>query len=116
MTKFLVETKGNIMLWDFSTKTEIHKGRPTVVPLSNFINRNATCGNLKVLATDLPDTADDAEFAEYWAEASDIAVEAYLSQFENEPDDPRLSLKVATPKKGAAKGKKPAVAPAPPAE
>jgi len=127
MTKLLVETKGDIMLWDFSTRTEVHADRPTVVPVSNFIHRNATCGNLKVLATDLPDTATDDEFAEYWAVEADIAVDAYLSQFELQDDDPRQTEKSPEGKEVAAakaaakaakapKGKKPAPAPAKPAE
>lgn len=79
--KYLVKTSGDFMLLDLSVGAEIPEYRPSIVVPTNFVQGAAARGQLKILRNDLPEAADDAEFAAYWAENADIAVEAYLSKF-----------------------------------
>ena len=79
--KYLVETSGDFMLLDLSMGAEIPEYRPSIVVPTNFVQGAAARGQLKILRNDLPEAANDAEFAAYWAENAEIAIEAYLSKF-----------------------------------
>lgn len=82
--KHLVETTGSFMLIDPHNQDPIHSDRPTVIKSTNFIEWRVSLGHLKILAADLPDEATDAEFVEYWKENSEIAVDAFMSNFDSD--------------------------------
>jgi hypothetical protein len=92
MTKQLVITTGQVELVDYSgaQTTLIGNTRPVVVEKTSFIQARAAAGQLKVLDTELPDTATDEEFAQYWKESDGdqaLAISAFKSTREDEDDD-----------------------------
>lgn len=79
--KILVETTGSFMLSDPQMKQEIPANRPAVATYSNFVGQRAGINQITILATDLPEDANDADFLSYWKEDKETAVDAYLSKF-----------------------------------
>tara|TARA_R110002072_G_scaffold23791_6_gene81599 strand:+ start:224 stop:562 length:339 start_codon:yes stop_codon:yes gene_type:complete len=100
--KTIVETKGDFMLVDPYTGDVIEDTRPSVVTFSPFIETRVANGQVKALATDLPEEANDADFVEYWKEKPDMAVDAYASEFAAEEEPEPKSKPKGKP---AAKGK-----------
>lgn len=98
--KLIVETTGAFMLLDPYTRDEIDAIRPSVVRATPFIQERTAASQIKVLATDLPEDASDADFLEYWKENKKSAVDAYLSAVLPEPEP-----KKAAPKKESGKEK-----------
>ena len=81
--KHLVETTGDFMLLDSSTRTSIRHDRPTIVKVTPFVTTRLGTGELKLLIQDLPEEATDDEMFEYIMLAGDAAtgVAAYLAHF-----------------------------------
>jgi len=100
--KTIVKTTGAFMLSDRYTGDQVNPFRPSVVSNSPFIEQRIAAGQLKVLEGNLPLTATDADFAEFWKENKESAVDAFLSTL-SEPE----------PKPKPAPASKPEPAPAP---
>lgn len=98
--KILVETTSNIFLQDPTSGCEVNEFRPSVVELTPFIERYVARKDIRVLANELPDDASDAEFAEFWAESPETAVEAFVS---SEAGDTPDSEEVTPPKSAESK-------------
>lgn len=84
--KQIVQTTGSFILMDPYTNDEISASRPSVVGVSPFIEARAAARQLKILKSDLPERASDEEFAEYWAEGPEMAVDAFASSFEGDAE------------------------------
>ena len=82
--KILVSTNGQFMLRSQITGDEVAWNRASLVRNCNFLQTKIADGSVKLHATDIPDTATDAEWAE-WLVASDgnesLAIESFVSQF-----------------------------------
>lgn len=89
--KHLIETKGAFMLMDPQTNQLVPENRPCVVRSTTFLEERIAKGHLTLVAADIPEEATDVEFEAYWVENAEIAVEAFLSKFD-EADllDPEL--------------------------
>lgn len=101
MAKLLVKTSGDFMLTSPTDRFEVEPGRPYVVPQCAFCDQFAALGRLSVLRTDLPDSANDADWMGFWTESHgnlDLAIESYLSTLDVDPEP-----EAAAPKKRAAK-------------
>ena len=85
--KLIIETTGNFQL--MLPKDELaHYDRPSVVSPSGFLDSRISVGQVKVLAGNLPDMANDSDFVAYYKDSgrdADLAVSAYVSSFE-EPE------------------------------
>ena len=77
--KILVETTGEFQLVDPFTLELMPFDRPAVVTSTSFVETRAAKGEVVVLSQ-LTEEATDEEFAAYWREASDIAVESFKSK------------------------------------
>ena len=93
--KVLVKTTGRFMLMFPMTREEVPHNRPAVVTQQSGIDQQIAAGQIKVLSPKLlPDDASDVEFAKFWAESAAaedqeaLAVAAFLSTFEPEPQVP----------------------------
>ena len=86
--KMLVSTKGDFMLVNPQNGEEVRWNRPSVVREATFISEKLSTGVLQLHAATLPDTADDAGWAE-WLKASDgntdLAVASYITSFDPPP-------------------------------
>ncbi len=74
--KLLVETTGPFGLNDLSVGQSFHHDRPTVAINSVFLREQVERKKLAVLVDDLPEDADDADFATAYAKDPEAAVEA----------------------------------------
>lgn len=88
--KMIVETVGPYMLLGstMNGSDAVEHNRPCVVVATTYIQLKAAAGVVKILKQDLPDEANDADFAGFWAECEgdvDLAVESYVSSFEPKP-------------------------------
>lgn len=89
--KHLIETKGAFMLIDPQTRQVIPENRPSVVTSTTFLEERISKGQVSLVAADISEGATDEEFATYWTEKPEIAVEAFLSKFDEGPLlDPEL--------------------------
>jgi hypothetical protein len=82
MAKYLVETTGSFQVVDPRTGAVVPHNRPMVVQLTHLIHTRINSGQLRVLAKDLPDGANDADFVGFWKESKgdkELAVESYVS-------------------------------------
>ena len=81
-------TKNTLLMLD---KGEcLHASRPSLVSYSDYLTVRQTKGEIKILASDLPDTASDADFYKTWMASeknSDLAIAAYLSELEVKPEE-----------------------------
>lgn len=83
MAKLIVETTGAFMLMD-GRGNFVPTDRPAVLPVSPFVDERRGRAQLRILSDQLPDEANDAEWAEWWAEAKgdrDLAIESYVAKF-----------------------------------
>ena len=82
--KAIAKTTKPIMLIDPVTKEVLEQGAPTLVTWTHFFEARTGAGQIKVLAGDLPDTAEDKDFQEFLRDADNetLAVAAYISMFE----------------------------------
>lgn len=92
--KMIVETTGPHMLMGslMNGADAVPHDRPAVVLATTYIQLKAAAGALKILKQDLPDAAEDAEFAKYLAEAEgdvELAVESYISSIPSEDEAPK---------------------------
>jgi len=78
--KCIVETKGDLTYLN-SNGDAIHHYRPTVTKMTSFIENRLHEGKLRSLASNLPDTADDAVFSAIFTELKDkeMAVKSYCA-------------------------------------
>jgi hypothetical protein len=80
--KLLVETIGDITLIDMNQGLELRWNRPTVAKPSPFISLKQADGQLRVLESDLDESASDEEFGKFWAEHGpdkDAAIANFLT-------------------------------------
>lgn len=85
MAKILARVTGDFMLSSPIDRFEIEAGRPYIVPACTFCDHFASLGRLNILRTDLPDTANDADWKGFWVESKgnlDLAIESYMSTLE----------------------------------
>lgn len=84
--KAIVETKGQIMLVEPTSRDVIPEDRPAVVHWSNFLESRAGSGQIKVYKANLPDEASDADWAEFFAgddkQETALLVDAYVAKFD----------------------------------
>ena len=85
--KSIVKPIESIMLINPETREVVWNNRPSVVTWTNFIAQNVGAGVLSVLATDLPEEADDEAFEAYFKEAPEMAVDSYVSSFAPAPEE-----------------------------
>lgn len=92
--KAIVKTKGAYELFDSSTREHIQQ-TPRVITWTQFFESRAGAGQILVLHSGLPDTAQDAEFQSFLAEAEeeDLAVAAFVSTFEEPKEEPKAPPK-----------------------
>lgn len=101
--KLFAKTTGPFMLYVSGTNEVVEGDRPYVIGASHFITSRAAKGELTVLANDLPDSADDAVFAKFWAESkgdAELAMASYRSTLE-----PAAEVAPEPPAPPAKKGK-----------
>lgn len=87
--KIVVETRGDFMLVDVTTRAEIGIRRPTLVPFSSFIDSRIARRELKNHMTGFPDQATDKEFQEFLSESEgdvELACASYMAKFEPSPE------------------------------
>jgi hypothetical protein len=82
--KMIVETVGSIQCMGslMAGGDAVPHNRPAVVEATTYIQMKAASGVIKILAQDVPDNANDAEFAGFWLSAkgdTELAVESYLA-------------------------------------
>ena len=108
MTKVIVKTTGDFELNDMTSGAYITNLRPHVVPASNFVAQRAALGQLELLASDLPDEADDEEFAKTWKAAEgdqELALASYQSEAVVVEDKAAKKVAKAAAKKVVEEGK-----------
>lgn len=97
--KFIAETTGDFMIHDLSTGDSVQAARPSVVYRSPFLESRIAI-NQVVKVADVPEEADDTEFAEFWHDSDgdrELAIASFLSKF-----DPEIERKpVSKPSRGA---------------
>ncbi len=82
--KHLVETSGNFMLFDGATKTYIQHDRPTVAEVSSFLSERIGKGEVLIIAQNLPEAANDADYGQIVKEFEGdtaAATASYMSMF-----------------------------------
>ena len=89
--KALVRTTGDFSLYFMNDDNDVaQKNRPSIVPVNHFFNQRLGLNQLKVLKSDLPDEAKDADFAKYLEDTdgdAELALDSYLSTLgEKEPE------------------------------
>lgn len=102
--KAIAKTADPIMLIDPQTREILTMDKPSVVTWTQFLEARTGKGQIKILASGLPDEASDAEFQKFLAEADgkeELAVESFKSTFEEEK--PKPAAKKPAAKKPAAK-------------
>lgn len=83
--KAVVETVGDIMLFDVLSGSILPHNRPAVLESGAFLQQQLALGQLVVHASGLPDEATDAEWAEWWKSCEGdlaLAIESFKSKFE----------------------------------
>lgn len=68
MTKFLVQTKGDIQVVGFGHEMHAHFNRPSVVGQTDFMSAHIGQGQVEII-TQLEDDATDAELEKLWLKA-----------------------------------------------
>lgn len=107
--KAIAYTTSNFELYDPTTR-EVIQEVPRVIEWTRFYESRTGAGQIKILASDLPDEADDAVFQEFLKEAESedgdtvaLAVAAYLSSFEEEEEEEEEEVKPARKKRAPRK-------------
>jgi len=80
----IVETTGPWSLLQPNHAGPIHRLRPTVVDNTQFVQHQTAIGQIRILATDLPDEATDKEFVAFWIESGkdkELAIESFKASF-----------------------------------
>ncbi|WP_034830505.1 hypothetical protein [Inquilinus limosus] len=98
----IVKTTGPFTLYDPAGQI-IQRRRPSVVRNTRFINDRCATQQVEILRTDLPEAANDADFAKYWEEAPEIAIEAYVASFAPEAEAPAPTPAPAPKARGRSK-------------
>lgn len=83
MTKALVETTGNFLLYEPFTGDVVYAERPGVVEVTNFFTARLALGQLRLLIADLPEGVSDKDFVEV-LKASEGQIELAVAAFEAE--------------------------------
>lgn len=93
--KQIVQTTGNFMLVEPSTREVVESSRPCVVSKTSFFAERIGLNQLSSLG-EVPDEASDIEFRDYWRDCgkdADMAVSSYIAKFqpeaEEEPEEPK---------------------------
>lgn len=81
MQKMLVETTGSFMLVDPGTNAQVQAGRPSVVPVTSFIQMRIGMKQIKVVISGLDQKATDLDFALLWKENKKTAVDKFNATF-----------------------------------
>lgn len=92
--KLIVETTGEFMLMDPMSMNEVPPDRPAVFAPGAFVQQQMGLGQLRVLASDLPDEANDAEWAAWLHECEGnvpFAIESYKAKFAAEAQEESTS-------------------------
>lgn len=109
--KSIIKTKSAIMLVDPVTQ-EIVEETPHVVTWTSFLEARTGKGQIAVLKSDLPRSANDDDFQQFLTDAEDetLAVASYASSFEvSEPEGepkPKPEPEPDAPKAAAKKSAK----------
>lgn len=110
MSKQIVKTSGDFELYDMFTGDMVTNTRPCVVTASAFIGHRVSIGQLTLVADDIGDHADDADFADVLESSGgdvELAVEAYkaelVGEIEETPEQAAARKKAAKEKKAADK-------------
>lgn len=90
--KIFVQTRGSFMLICPYSGQIVESGRPYVISPTDFFNHRIALGQLEVIGRNLPDEASDVDFAKWWAESPDTAVEGYPTSFEA-PEAPKKNTR-----------------------
>lgn len=80
--KLMMQTTGEFMLLCPYSGQIIEPGRPHVVTPTEFFQDRIARGQLRVVGRELPDEATDKDFAAWWQESPETAVEGYPTSFE----------------------------------
>lgn len=96
MSKILLNTTGEFMLYDVANGDMVEHFRPYLVTPSNFFHQRLSLGQLKVVADGFPSEANDADWAKVLAASEgdvELAVAAYKAELAGEkPDDKPAAL------------------------
>jgi len=86
--KVIAKTTGAFELYDPNNR-EVMQVQPRVVEWTQFYESRTGAGQIKVLASNLPEEATDAAFQKFLeeAESEPLAVAAYLSLFEDDTEE-----------------------------
>lgn len=98
--KAVVETVGDIMLFDVLSGSIIPHNRPAVLESGAFLQQQLALGQLVVHASGLPDEATDVEWAEWWKSSEGdlaLAIESFKSKFEVPQEPPVPEEMVSNP-------------------
>lgn len=98
--KIFVKTRGEFMLICPYTRQTVESGRPYVIKPTDFFNDRIARGQLEVVGKSLPDEANDADFAKWWQESPETAVEGYPTTFEVAEEKPAPAPKPRRGRKG----------------
>lgn len=107
MSKLLVETKGPFFLMGsrLDLADRVQHERPCVVLATSYIETKAAEGVLLIIRNDLPQEANDVDWAAHYAECEgdlELAIESYLSTLPS-PAEPEAEPEAKTGK-GRTKG------------
>ena len=86
-TKLIVKTKGHFSIMNLNGE-HISPGRPGVVTDTAIMREKFSDGHIVILARDLDDSANDADFARVYEDAKgdvELAVAVYVSMLKGNP-------------------------------
>lgn len=109
--KVIAKTTGPFELVDLFSQETLRHDRPAVVKWSSFFEAHVGAGRAEILLGQLPEEANDADFAEYWQENPEVAVDAYATSFAP-PETPSTPKTRVTKAKAEAKVEEPEPTPA----
>ena len=100
--RMIVETTGAFGLGDRSVSPaqEIDAFRPSVVKASAFLGSRIGLGQVRILVDDLPETANDADFAKTLSESEslDLALDAYTAEVSGDVESEKPKAKAKSKK------------------
>lgn len=87
--KAIAITTSPIMLIDPQTRQILTHDKPSLITWTQFLEARTGKGEIKILASNVPDEADANEFDDYLKEAEnvDLAVAAFMSSFEEKEEE-----------------------------
>ena len=84
--KIIAKTTGPFALLDSLTRDLLEEHTPSLVTMTNFIESRIAKGEIKVLASNLPNDADPEEFKTFLQDSGNVtlAVASFVSKFEDQ--------------------------------